>query len=368
MTNNGTCIYANTNLSLTLVSELDNDLDEVSGLAYIDNQVWTHNDSGSGDEVYVVDPIIGEVVQQVIIANADNVDWEDLAEDDQFLYVGDFGNNLGNRTDLRIYKVNKNDLGNNFVNAGIINFSYSDQTDFTPSQNTNNYDCEAMIFHNGNLHLFSKNWEDNKTKHYILPSTPGTYIANLQETYNVNGLITAADINEEGYLVLLGYTQTGFNFMWLVYDFAGDMFFSGNKRRIELGTSFSNAQPEGIVYTGVETGYICAEEFGSLKARIMSFDLDGLITENAVSNPIASIHLKAAPNPFSNYAQISFEQHQQEESIGQLYTTDGKLIREFELGKQQNFNVDGSDLKPGSYLLKIIQDDGEVGLIHLMKQ
>ena len=47
----------------------------------------------------------GEIIKKRNIINSKNKDWEDITKDNKFLYIGDFGNNLNNRKDLKIYKV-----------------------------------------------------------------------------------------------------------------------------------------------------------------------------------------------------------------------------------------------------------------------
>ena len=89
------------------------------------------------------------VHQKVIIRDAVNTDWEDITQDENHLYIGDFGNNLGDRRDLRIYILNKSDLlpsSDTIPVAGIISYSYENQTDFTPAANlTTPWDCEAFV-------------------------------------------------------------------------------------------------------------------------------------------------------------------------------------------------------------------------------
>ena len=46
-------------------------------------------------------------VRTIKIDNAKNDDWEELAEDDEFIYIGDFGNNNGKRKNLCIYIIRK---------------------------------------------------------------------------------------------------------------------------------------------------------------------------------------------------------------------------------------------------------------------
>ncbi|HFB99210.1 MAG TPA: T9SS C-terminal target domain-containing protein, partial [Phaeodactylibacter sp.] len=192
--NDGSCEYNTTTYTLTQKAILSDVVVESSGLVFFDNQLWTHNDGGNPDKIYQIDTLTGEVIKTVIIVYSDNEDWEDITQDETHLYIGDFGNNNGNRSNLRVYKILKSELASGVANPELIQFSYADQTDFTPANNNNDYDCEAFFFYNDSLHLFTKNWIDNKTKHYVIPSSSGTYVANIRETLDVQGLVTGADI------------------------------------------------------------------------------------------------------------------------------------------------------------------------------
>lgn len=143
------------------ITKLPPRLNETSGLVFFDGNLWTINDSGNPPELFSIDTANGNILRALRISNADNKDWESLTQDDSSLYIGDFGNNYGNRTDLRILKISKADLlspSADSVRADCINYSYPDQTRFAPGLNKNNFDCEAFIFYNDSLHLFSKNW------------------------------------------------------------------------------------------------------------------------------------------------------------------------------------------------------------------
>jgi len=50
------------------------------------------------------------------------------------------------------------------VNAEVLYYNYSDQFSFPNLHNNNNFDCEAMICVGDSIFLFSKNWQNNKTK------------------------------------------------------------------------------------------------------------------------------------------------------------------------------------------------------------
>jgi len=248
------------------VAKLPSALKETSGLVFFCGQLYTINDSGNPPEIYQLDTTDGRMLSKVVVRNAMNSDWESITQDDSNLYIGDFGNNAGNRTNLQILRIKKNDLlnlANDTVGAEYINFIYPDQTNFIPAFNQTDFDCEAFFYHNDSLHLFSKNWLDLQTKHYVLPLDTGNYTARLAESFNADGLITDASINAQGNIVLLGYKNTrGRNyrcFAWILSGYEGSEYFGGDKRRIELGSAFRLGQAEGIVLNDDNRGWLSAE-------------------------------------------------------------------------------------------------------------
>src|SRR5688572_18268899 len=106
--NDGSCSYNATSLTLTTKTSLSAPLlNESSGLTFLDGKLWTFNDSGNANDIYRIDTASTTVYQTVDISNATNVDWEDMASNSTHLFIGDFGNNNGDRQNLRIYRVNK---------------------------------------------------------------------------------------------------------------------------------------------------------------------------------------------------------------------------------------------------------------------
>lgn len=248
------------------ITDLPGSLKETSGLVLINGQLWTINDGGNPAGIYQVDTANGKVLRTIIIRNTTNVDWESITQDDSSVYIGDFGNNFGNRTDLHILKIRKADLldpATDTVQAGFIYFSYPDQTEFSAAVNKTNFDCEAFFYHNDSLHLFSKDWSDLQTLHYLLPPDTGTYIASLAEQFDADGLITDASINEMGNIVLLGYKNTGGKFYscfaWLLSDYKGSTYFTGAIKRLDLGSAFHLGQAEGIALTNNNTVWLSSE-------------------------------------------------------------------------------------------------------------
>src|SRR5207237_534147 len=111
----------------------------------------------------------------------------------------------------------------------VINYTYSDQVQppVASSANATKYDCEAMIVDGGKIHLFSKNWVDATSTHYVINSVAaGTYVANVVETLATNYLVTAADKPlGENVIVLLGYQASGLgnHYMHLLSDYSGGL-------------------------------------------------------------------------------------------------------------------------------------------------
>src|SRR3954451_24152951 len=91
--NIGSCTYNKVSIKPKFDANLGNRVHESSGLIWWDNQLWTHTDSGGKPDLYAVDKSTGKVLKIVTITNATNVDWEDIAQDDDYIYIGDFGNN-----------------------------------------------------------------------------------------------------------------------------------------------------------------------------------------------------------------------------------------------------------------------------------
>ena len=305
--NDGSCIYPPTTLPLQLLTGLSTPLlDESSGLSVINGQLWTHIDNTNAS-VFRIDSLSNSVLQTVLINASINTDWEDLATNDDFLFVGDFGNNYGNRTNLHILRIAKNDLSASAtnVNADVINFQYADQTTFTSQLNANSFDCEAFFFYNDSLHLFTKDWVKKITKHYIVPAIPGTYTATLVDSFYVNGLITSAAIQSDGVITLLGYDNTGLApcFIWMLYDYQPGHFFSGNKRMFTLGSAATLGQVEGIDFLGNNYGYITNERFQQLifnvPPQLKSFNLSPYLP--SLSTSISQQNIKGIPIKYFQY-------------------------------------------------------------------
>lgn len=312
--NNGSCTYNAVSRTPALKSNLNAALLENSGLIFWNNRIWTHNDGGNSTALFELDTT-GTIIRTVNVTNAVNVDWEDIAQDENYVYVGDFGNNAsGNRQDLTIYKIAKADLqaGNN-VTASLIQFNYADQTDFTAVPgNTTDYDCEAMIVYNGNVYLFTKQWTALGTSVYQLPTTPGTWTAQKTGSNAAPaGLVTGADVSPaQRSVALCGYTSGGARFLYLLYDFTGTDFFSGNKRFVTMS---GFGQTEGIAFKNPEYIFVSRENLSrivlgfpvTITQALETINLTSLLQPYYQLLPIELIKLQA--QHISNGRDIKWE-------------------------------------------------------------
>jgi hypothetical protein len=287
--NDGSCTYNKTNYTTKIIcSKLSDTLIESSGLIYYNNLFWTLNDSDNPPVLYAFDSLNGQIRKQIFIKNQTNTDWEDLSQDDKFIYIGDFGNNNGNRKDLNILKIKKSDLNTSnvydTVEAEKIRFNLNDQIDFNLGSQNHNFDLEAMCILNDSIHLFSKNWADIKSKHYICPTDTGFYNLSPLETLETNGLVTGAAVNKNGNITLCGYNiNNGTSFLYLMWDYKNNICLSGNKRRIDLGSVIHNGQNEAVCFKG-NTLYMSNEE-RIANAQLQRIEIDQWLEIKTVINP-----------------------------------------------------------------------------------
>ncbi|BDU27589.1 T9SS C-terminal target domain-containing protein [Flavobacterium sp. GSB-24] len=243
--NDGSCSYKNLKLKPEYSKILSDSIRETSGLIAFENLLWTHNDDHD-KTIYGLDSL-GRIKRKIILNEATNHDWEEIAKDSSHIYIGDFGNNYsGNRSDLKILKIEKKSFLEENPKIETISFSYADQTDFSASKpNKTDFDCEAFIVSKDSIYLFTKEWKSSKTNIYVLPNQTGSQVAKLKATFDTKGLVTGATyLSNKNLIVLCGYTKVGKPFLYLLYDFKNQDFLSGNKRRIDLKLPFH--QIEGI--------------------------------------------------------------------------------------------------------------------------
>ncbi len=265
-------------LTIALIHTLPAILKESSGLCFTDGNLWTFGDSGNPNAIFKIDTTSGAVLQTVTVQNFPNEDWEDITADSSYIYIGDFGNNDGNRKDLKIIRIKKSSLNTDSsqvnVNGDAINFSYADQTSFNTNSNTN-FDCEALVSIENHLYIFTKDGGDLQTRCYKLPKDTGTYSVSPISTFNTQGKITSAAYNPiTKELALGGYmNKKVFPFIWFFKNYTGDNFFNGASLRRQLSNNNTVWQTEGLDYTGPNSMFLSCESSNQVAASLFSIAL-----------------------------------------------------------------------------------------------
>lgn len=357
------------------LSPLPGKVNENSGIIFYQDKIWTHNDSGGEPEIYAIDTASGEIKQTILLLNARNNDWEDITQDDDYIYVGDFGNNRGTRTDLKIYKIEKSKIpeSGDFAldDYQIIRFSYADQEIINKKTDPHNFDCEAMISSGESLFLFSKNWGDQKTRVYKVPKSEGEYVVEPVLNFEANGLITAAALSPDGkQLALLGYIDYE-SFMWLFWDFDDAGFFSGKRLRVNF-PDMVFVQTEGIfILPNNDILFSCEEssEFPSLFS-VNSKELKDMAISQLVDFVSDKIILSGMPPEVSNRikvdvldvpdASVDFELRNQRWE--KLFS--GRGVMKPDHSKMQ-ISIKTKDLEDGLYFLKV--ESGGYSLIRKVR-
>ncbi|WP_445384858.1 T9SS type A sorting domain-containing protein [Robiginitalea sp. IMCC44478] len=351
-----------------ILGNLPQQLNESSGLLLAGDLLISHNDSGNEPLLYELDTVSLQIVRQVQVANAVNTDWEDLAQDEEFLYIADIGNNSGTRTDLKILKVSKTDFkSGNTVNAEVISYAYEDQTDFSGNGNSD-WDAEALIAQGDSLYIFTKQWQSLGTVVYSLPKTAGNFQARRIAEFPLNGLVTGADITAATEnIIVLGYSTQLQPFIFTISSI-GSSDFPGGFEKYTLPIGF--AQAEGVAVGNNNMLYVSSEDFSnsllSLPAAVFKLKLaptdnqtdgggepepdpeDGAQDSDRlllVSSPRSDILQYRLPSETTVLAHAVFDS-----SGRQLLLQKGSEIREGE--------VDISALSPAVYYLKLFLGSG----------
>ena len=264
-------------VSLTPVVRLPDVLYESSGIAVtLPGRIWSHNDSGNENEIYCFDTA-GTLIRTITISNASNIDWEDMALDNQKrLYICDVGNNNNNRQDLKIYRIpDPETIAGNSVTAEVIRYSYDDQTAFPPPASQRHYDMEAVIWHNDSLFMFTKDRSSplsGYTRMYKIPAQPGTHIAKYSGRFYIGTTksavrVTSADIHREsGKVVLLTYDR-----LIVFSDFQGSRFFEG--KAVHYPFTSPPGQVEAVLFINDSELYITAEGAGGVTGYLYNVKL-----------------------------------------------------------------------------------------------
>lgn len=351
------------NFAIDSVTVLQDGLVESSGLLYRDGVLITHNDSGDGSYLYEIDTLDGSISRTVFLSNTSVFDWEDLAADDTYLYIGDFGNNFGTRTDLVIHRLHWEDYWqSDTVTTERIEFSYAEQTNFEPALQMHPFDAESLVVADDALYLFTKDWTNfSESKVYRIPKDPGNYTITAVDSINTPGLLTGLAYHEaEQKLLFVGYNLiTAFVMELSAVDFNDFSSASVRTWNLPIEGSFKT---EAISYQDERFAYLSKERNSLGEAVLYRLDTD-FTTSLEVVPPEYTILV--FPNPVSGeqlYIQIPFYAFTDDSEDGRFRLLDmqGRVHQQLSIpsGQLQSiWQMDVSDLPPGAYFYEWFSKD-----------
>lgn len=367
--NDGSCIYPTTYYTPVFQAGLPGALKEISGLTQANAAWWAHNDSGNSHDFYQISTANGAILKTIALKEADNVDWEDICSDDAAIYLGDFGNNNNDRSNLGFYRVPFEAIGNGSNQTvqpdeyTFIPFAYPDQLNFnTQPEDSTVFDCEAVVFTNGRLHLFTKNHRDYTTTHYAL--NPVNQTIEKLGTMNVQGMISGASVSPDGNMIVLtGYNLIGLPtvFCWMLWDWpvGSDDFFAGNKRKLEFGSALLVGQVESIGFLTNRSGYIANERtsFNGITLvdeSVRQFDFGIYAPETTPTKTVSDVShdFTLSPNPAKD--QLLLNWGATPPQTVELVSAVGQVVQ---LPVENTHQL---QLRAGLYWIRLRYDDGLV--------
>lgn len=252
--------------------ELSKKIDETSGLASIENNFLTLNDSGGKPALYSFNAK-GDLLETHKIDGAINRDWEDIAQDSTHFYIADTGNNFATREDLTVYIVTKD-----FKLKDSIKISYASQTKFKKKKK-NKYDAETLIAYGDSLLIFSKNRKSQKTQLYAFPKVGGEFSLEKLHTFDVNALITGGDYDSNSKrLVLTAYLPDYTQYILKAENFQLDQLEDIVLERYQL--PLKPAQIEAVKILDNGSVWITSEGEGSSLPYLYKVDFRNLTLTN----------------------------------------------------------------------------------------
>lgn len=169
---------------------------------------WVHNDSGDRARIFSLDAA-GKSLGEVRIEGARNVDWEELAiDEDDRLYICDVGNNFSHRKNLRVYVVEEPEpVGQESAELlRTLRLRYPEQTQWPDP--ARRFDCEAAFVLRGRLHIITKNPTAGPSRVYRVVDMQSEEEQALEflDEFDTGSQVTAADLSPTGeQLAVLSY-------------------------------------------------------------------------------------------------------------------------------------------------------------------
>jgi hypothetical protein len=249
---------------LNVLADIPSSLKETSAIEKTTNSniLWVIQDSGNANHLYGLNTK-GDIIKDIKIVNADNMDWEDLTSDSEGnIYIGDFGNNSENREYFTIYKVSNAENAKASTHASLINF--------TLPKDMKSVDFESFFLYKEFFYVFSK---DRKRCELIkIPNEEGKHVATYVSKIELKGKhnkVTSADISDNGQIVVL----LNHDKLWKLSNYSNDDFFNGKMEVLEFE---HDSQKEGVSIIKENQVLITDERHKSNGGNIYYFDFKNL--------------------------------------------------------------------------------------------
>lgn len=219
-------------------------LNEASGLGgshYNAGMIWSHNDGGNGNDLYLIDENTGTLVAKYSLEQAMNIDWEDLSlsynSDFSYTYIADIGDNFRIRSNYSLYCFEEpiydsSNASQLMINPRRINFIYPD--------GTNNAEAVMVDNQTGDLLIATKG-----------SAFSGIYRATAEQLANATGVI---ELEKLGTLPIRNVTAGDISIdgNWIALKTYDDILFWNRVEGETIEEMFSRV-PEKLPYNKSET-------------------------------------------------------------------------------------------------------------------
>lgn len=194
---------------VTKVCKLPSEVYETSGILFHKGLLWTMNDSGNDPVLYAIDTVEGELVYEIDIIGADNIDWEAIGQDNQNIYIADNGNNTNSRDEYYIYVIDKDSISDEAYQEVFpirtMSYTFSDNDLNAIGLNKTTVDSEALIVDGDSIYIYIKDWENYMTFPFSVHYEALNSKAVLGGGYDVGYAVTAATKIGNNQIAFLGY-------------------------------------------------------------------------------------------------------------------------------------------------------------------
>jgi hypothetical protein len=143
---------------------------------------WVHNDSGNRPSLFAI-RADGRVIREFRV-EVPNIDWEDIAIDDQgHLYVGDIGNNLGMLPTRAIYRIDEPDPSQPAARA----LKAADVSRYALPRG-NRFDAESLDYDHGNAIVIAKYLDGREAEIFSVAFDPPSPLSKPAEPRSLGRL------------------------------------------------------------------------------------------------------------------------------------------------------------------------------------